>query len=406
MREKIKKIIEHIERNYHEPLSEELIENITGSSVGYFRNEFSNNVGISLDKYRIRRSLTLIIKEIKENKSKIVNSNVLPWQNNKSFHEAFKKEFRITPREYLKGANINLQEKFNIGKLIEEDKLIKSLLRKCGSYEKALIYLLKLPVYRVRGLRCTYFENREELYEQIIWYYSRNNMNDKSYDKSEVDKIYKIHKKNLKMYYNLDEVIEFEKNIHEIENAYISGNPLSDFMKYSYFVVDRSLLLKLTKLISLEKLFKLINFEDIKTIWHDEIIVEKGSAKDGMVMMPCEFIEMMGKINGLEWEIVHELIIMENGYEMCKNFKEFKEKIKYNYSKQIENENLCDSCKYKKIDTITGKCKFSEDDSCKEYENLTEEEEERFFKEEYEILTTEDLFNSILYLFNIGMLFL
>ena len=91
MREKIKKIIEHIERNYHEPLSEELIENITGSSVGYFRNEFSNNVGISLDKYRIRRSLTLIIKEIKENKSKIVNSNVLPWQNNKSFHEAFKK---------------------------------------------------------------------------------------------------------------------------------------------------------------------------------------------------------------------------------------------------------------------------------------------------------------------------
>lgn len=125
-----------------------------------------------------------------------------------------------------------------------------------------------------------------------------------------------------------------------------------------------------------------------------------------MVMMPCEFIEMMGKINGLEWEIVHELIIMENGYEICKSFKEFKEKIKYNYSKQIENENLCDSCKYKKIDTITGKCKFSEEDSCEGYENLTEEEEERFFKEEYEILTTEDLFNSILYLFNIGMLFL
>ncbi|MDB1931714.1 AraC family transcriptional regulator [Clostridium tertium] len=406
MRERIKKIIEHIERNYHEPLSEELIENITGSSAGYFRNEFSKNVGISLDKYRIRRSLTLIIKEIKENKAKIVNSNVLPWQNNKSFHEAFKKEFRITPREYLKGANINLQDKFNIDKLIEEDKLIKSLVRKCGTYEKALIYLLKLPVYRVRGLRYFYIEDEEQFYESLILNYCRNNMNDKDYDRDNIDKIYKVQKKNLQRYYNLDEVIEFRNDVHKIENEHIPGNPLSDFMKYSYFVVDRSLLSKLIKLINLEKLFELINFEDIKTIWHDEIILERGSTKEGIVMMPREFIEMMGTINWLEWEIVHELIIMENGYHKYKNFEEFKKKIKYNYSKQIENENLCDSCKYKEIDNITGKCKFSEDDSCEGYENLTEEEEERFFKEEYEILTMEDLLNSILYLFNIGMLFL
>ena len=406
MREKIKKIIEHIEQNYHEPLSTESIEKITESSVGYFRNEFSKNVGISLDKYRIRRSLTLIINEIKQKNSKIVSSNVLPWQNNRSFYEAFKKEFRITPSEYLKEVNINLQDMFNINKLIEEDKLINSLVRKYGSYEKVLVYLLKLPVYSVRGLKCFYVKNEEELYDYLIRNYCRNNIDDKNYDESNYDKIYKVHKKNLQRYYNLDEVIEFEKSTHEIENAYISGIPFDEFMKYSYFVVDRRILSKLTKLISLEKLFKLINFEDIKTIWHDEIIVERGSAKDGMVMMPREFIEVMGKINGIEWEIVHELIIMENGYEIHKNFEEFKDKIKYNYSKQIENENLCDSCKYKKIDRITGKCKFSEDDSCEGYENLTEEEEERFFKDEYEILTMEDLFNSILYLFNIGILFL
>lgn len=406
MREKIKKIIEHIELNYHESLSEELIENITGSSVGYFRNEFSKNVGISLDKYRIRRSLTLIIKEIKENKTKIVNSNVLPWQNNRAFHEAFKKEFKITPREYLKGDNINLQDKFNIDKLIEEYKLIKSLARKCGTYEKALIYLLKLPVYRVRGLRCFYIEDEEQLYEHLIWNYCRNNTNDENYDRDNIDKIYKVHKRNLQRYYNLEEVIEFENNIYEIESGHISVTPFNELMKYSYFVVDRSLLSKLTKLVSLEKLFKLINFQDIKTIWHDEIIVERGTIKDGNVMMPGEFIEMMGKINGLEWKIVYELIIMENGYEIYKNFEKFREKIKYNYSKQIENENLCDSCKYKEIDNITGICKFSEDDSCEGYENLTEEEEERFFKEDYEILTMEDLLNSILYLFNIEMLFL
>lgn len=406
MREKIKKIIEHIEQHYHEPLSIELIENITGSSAGYFRNEFSKNVGISLDKYRIRRALTLIINEIKENNSKVVNSNVLPWQNNKSFHEAFKKEFKITPREYLKGANIKLQDKFNIDKLIEEDKLIKSLVRKYGTYEKALIYLLKLPVYRVRGLRCFYVEDEEQLYEHLIWSYCRNNTNNKNYDRDNIDEIYKVHKRNIKKYYNLEEVIEFEKNTYGIENGHKSVNPLDELMKDSYFVVDRRLLSKLIKLISLKKLFELINFEDIKTIWHDEIILERGSTKDGIVMMPREFIEMMGTINWLEWEIVHELIIMENGYHKYKNFEEFKKKLKYNYSKRIENENLCDSCRYKEIDNITGKCKFSEDDSCEGYENLTEEEEERFFKEEYEILTMEDLLNSILYLFNIGMLFL
>ena len=86
MKEKIKKIIEHIEENYHESLSVESIKNITGSSAGYFRNEFSKNVGISLDKYRIRRSLTLIINEIKENKDKNIacrqtlheNSMIIP----------------------------------------------------------------------------------------------------------------------------------------------------------------------------------------------------------------------------------------------------------------------------------------------------------------------------------------
>ncbi|MBT9832727.1 AraC family transcriptional regulator [Clostridium baratii] len=406
MKEKIKKIIEHIEENYHESLSVESIKNITGSSAGYFRNEFSKNVGISLDKYRIRRSLTLIINEIKENNNKIVNSNVLPWQDNKTFGEAFKKEFRITPGEYLKGANIKLQDKFNIDKLIEEDKLIKSLVRKCGTYEKALIYLLKLPVYRVRGLRCFYVEDEEELYEYLIRNYCRNNMDDKNYDEGNYDKIYKVHKKNLQRYYNLDEVIEFEKNTHVIENAYISGIAFHEFMKYSYFIVNRSLLSKLIKLVNLEKVFKLIKLKDIKTIWHDGIMDERGSTKDGSVMVPNEFIELMGKINGLEWKIVHEIIIMENGYEIGKNFEGFKDHIKYNYSKQIENENLCDSCKYKKIDKITGECNFSEDDSCEGYENLTEEEKERFFKEDYEILNMDDLFNSILHLFSIGILFL
>ncbi len=406
MKEKIKKIIEHIEQNYHEPLGVESIENITVSSIGYFRNEFSKNVGISLDKYRIRRSLTLIINEIKENNSKVVNSNVLPWQNNRSFYEAFKKEFRITPSEYLKSSNIKLQDKFNIDKLVEEDNLIKSLVRKCGTYEKALIYLLKLPVYRVRGLKCFYVEDEEEFYEYLIRNYCRNNMDNKNYDEGNFNKIYKIHKKNIQRYYNLDKVIEFEKNTHGIENPYMSGIVFHELMKYSYFVVNRSLLSKLIKLANPEKVFKLINFEDIKTIWHDEIIVERGFAKDRMVMVPNEFIEIMGKINGLEWEIVHKLIIIENGYETSNNFEEFKEHIKYNYSKRIENKNLCDNCKYKKIDKITEECKFSGDGSCEGYENLTKEEEERFFKEEYEILRMEDLVSSILYLLKIGILFL
>ena len=406
MKEKIKKIINHIEQNYHETLSVELIEKLTKSSVGYFRNEFSKNVGISLNKYRIRRSLTLIINEIKEHNNKIVNSNLLPWENNKSFYEAFNREFHITPGEYLKGANTKLQNKFDIDKLTEEDKLVKSLVRKYGSYEKALIYLLKLPVYRVRGLRCFHVKDEEELCDHLIWEYIRNDMDDKNCDRGNIDKTYKVLKKNLKKYYNLDEVIEFEKITDEIEENYTSEIIFHELMKNSYFVVNKRLLLKLIKLVDAEKLFKLIHIEKIKTIWHHEIIENKRYTQDGMIVMPNEFIDIMGKLKMLELEIVNKLIIMENGYEIDKNFGEFKEKIRYNYNKVIENENLCDSCKYKKIDNNTGKCIFIEWDSCEGYENLTEEEEELFFKEEYELLTMEDMFKSILYLFSIRILFL
>lgn len=401
MKEKIKKIIEYIEQNYHEVLTLELIENITGNSVGYFRNEFSKIVRISLDKYRIRRSLTLIINEIKQNNSKIIEGNVLPWKNNRSFYEAFKKEFGVTPKEYMKDNNIKLQDKFNIDELIEEDRLIKSLVRKCGNYEKALIYLLKLPAYKTMGLRYFCVKDDEELYEHLVWNYYRS-IEDEIYN----DKVYKEHKRNIKKYYALDQVIEFHQNTYNFEDDDMKLNLFDGFMTASYFVVKRSLLLNLINLIDFEKFFRLIKFEDIKTIWHYEIISKKNNIEDGMVCIPNDFIGC-SEIKGLNWDIVHEIIIRENGYDKIgKDFESFKEYIKYNYDKPIESEDVCDYCRYKEIDEATGECKFSDDSNCKGYDNLTVEDKERFFKEEYELLTIDELFRQIIYLFYIGILFL
>lgn len=41
MIEKIGKIIEYIEKNYHESLNNEIIEKVTQVSEGHLRNEFS-----------------------------------------------------------------------------------------------------------------------------------------------------------------------------------------------------------------------------------------------------------------------------------------------------------------------------------------------------------------------------
>lgn len=90
-------------------------------------------------------------------------------------------------------------------------------------------------------------------------------------------------------------------------------------MKHSYFVVKRSLLSKLINLVNPENLFELIRLNDIRTIWHDEIVNEKDSTKEGMVTVPNDFIEI-SKLNMLEWNIMHDIIIMENGYDIIKNF--------------------------------------------------------------------------------------
>lgn len=72
--------------------------------------------------------------------------------------------------------------------------------------KKALVYLLKLPVYRIRGLRYVNFKDEDELCEALIWRYCRDNADYKEKAKYNVDndnengewsgnKVYKNHKK-------------------------------------------------------------------------------------------------------------------------------------------------------------------------------------------------------------------
>lgn len=148
----VEQIVNYID-NYNTIVDDECLINITSMSPGYVRNEFKKVVGISLNKYRIRRQLTKIIEQAKVSGCKISECDLEPWGTVNSFYKAFKKEYKVSPSEFLKQYDESkLQEKENISIKISqyghEEKIIDSLFGKYGGNKDTLVFLLSLEPYQ------------------------------------------------------------------------------------------------------------------------------------------------------------------------------------------------------------------------------------------------------------------
>ena len=120
------KFINCIEENYHNDFTEEKIINITGYSYQHFNRCFKEICNMTIQTYRRRRQLTLIALEIKRNESTIKDSYLYPWADDSAFLKAFKREFDMTPSQYIKGGEFELQEKIKIPSKKHIDYILKN----------------------------------------------------------------------------------------------------------------------------------------------------------------------------------------------------------------------------------------------------------------------------------------
>lgn len=416
MIEKIGLVVDYIDENYHNIIEKDRIEELTNVSLGHFRNKFKEIVGMPLDKYRIRRELTLIIDEIERNAAKISKSNLLPWNDENGFYNAFKKEFNIAPKQYLikDNRNIVLQEKFDIETYNYDKKLINELKKEHGNYENALVYLLSLPVYKIDGVNMLFsYKNDEEFYKVLIRDYYTT-INGEQYLFGEIPKqYYKNNIKQLQKYYDKESCIQFDTFEDEIllsenmnESGFFQGNVRRAFINPIYIVVKRNLISQLFELVDINIFFKLFDCGNLKTIWHAMIEGQSNIIGNETAIMPNELIEQRC-LTFAQWAIVHEIVFIESGLVVCNNINDLRERIQYDYNKPIEKEGQCDNCKLKEYDYEIEDCKYAYDDSCPRDAILTQEEKEIFERgPEWEILKIDTLKQELVNLMIMGLVYL
>lgn len=104
------KLVEFIEQS-SDPITEDYLRKMTSLSLGHVRRLFETAIGIPMNKYRIRRRLSIMIEKAITNNESLMKIDTSPYSEYKSFSRAFKNEFGVSPSEYIKDRNINLQKK-------------------------------------------------------------------------------------------------------------------------------------------------------------------------------------------------------------------------------------------------------------------------------------------------------
>lgn len=320
----VKIVIEYIESNYHEGITNDIIEEITGKSAGYVRNEFKKIVELSLDEYRIKRELTLIITEIKEKDQKLSDSNLLPWATTSSFCDAFKNAYGQPPMQFIKDFNQHkLQPMFDIEtyelSYSKDAKSIDALIRSKGNKVDALRYILSLRPYYISGIN-SLFITEDNILDILIKFRYQQEIRDKSYVGSIPNDFIKQHKMILEKYYDLSiKVSYFDK---------------SKLFSDGYICVKASIL---KRLLYDDELDNIINTElvpvNLTTIWYDQIKMDK--LGDNIVAMPNELID--GKyFTNEEWAILHELVMQEEGHKRYNSIEELRNALVDDYSFAID----------------------------------------------------------------------
>ncbi|MGE8034683.1 hypothetical protein [Lysinibacillus sp. NPDC093692] len=122
MLDAINKVVLHIEENFHEELNKAIIESKKGYTYNHIRKRFKVLVGMTMDKYRIRRQIALILNEINLSGKFIKDCNLEPWSDYNSFRLACEREYSCSPSALIKSYAFILQDKIDVNKIQKDRK--------------------------------------------------------------------------------------------------------------------------------------------------------------------------------------------------------------------------------------------------------------------------------------------
>lgn len=387
----VERVVQYIDENYHSDITNEIIEEITGFSAGYVRNEFKKIINIPIDEYRAKRQLALIIKEIQELNCDLKNSNLLPWSNENSFTKAFKEKYGITPKRFVKNYQDNvLQARIDVSEkelsYNNDVQTIESLERKLGSKKNALLYIFSLKPYALNGIDLMFALSGVNIKEILIKRKYEQSIGMKLFNGVVPKDSYSNQSKLLETFYDL-------RILRTLIEQFDSNNDIDKVLSNKYIVVKNNLKKILLESIGLENIINdSTNPCDLLTLWYEDVKLEK--VRDDMIYMPNELID--ANLSMMKSLILQELVIQEQGLKDYNSMEDLRSELEFDFNKPINEE--CNKCKYK------NKC--TDDSDCLHYESLNESEREEYFnKPGYEILTIESLCKEIKELIIDGLLY-
>lgn len=387
----VEKIIQYIEENYHDYISNEIINEQTGNSAGYVRNEFKKVANISIEEYRIRRQLALIIQEIKVSNKNIKDSNLLPWSNESGFTKAFKNKYRLTPKRFINNYRQNLlQGKIDINELMlsynNDKKTIEDLEGKLGSRKNAFLYILSLRPFIIKFFDNLFIPSDVSIKEILIRRKYTLSIAEDFYAGNIPQDFYSMNSRLLNIFYDVKIIRTLS------EKLYVKNVGSDVYREYfsKHIVVKDSL-----KNILLENIEwgEIINEHtspsDFVTLWYDEIKKEK--IEDGMLKVPNELI--ISNLNMKKF-ILYEILSQEQGQKYYRTMEELRDYLKFDFNKPI----IVDDCT-KEI--YENEC--NADSDCLQVRG--EKEKYYYYKPIHEILTMDRLCQEIKELFIDGLLY-
>ncbi len=313
---KVELFLDYFELNYHNDITKDTIEGLTGVSYDYFRNMFKKITGISIGTYIKRRKLALIIHEVIEKNGKISNF-IKPYLSIQSFSTAFKNEYLLSPQQCIEDlSNCRLQPRINIcnnkGIPIDLEKLVEDK----GSIEEALFFLLSLP-----PIKCSVDEVNCERIEIIVREHYQNLLGWNPFRSVEVPAEY--HKKlsrSIMLYYDFKTKYGFKKideSIHTFEG--VSGN---DFDYHGYYLMaNRDYIKALVKCVDVKDIMSNINLANISSIFKADICTHLLEITKGAYGIPLLF-EEAGPDN---FSVLYHIVTMEMfGYESDLSDQDYK----------------------------------------------------------------------------------
>lgn len=133
------RVILYIEQNYNSALNLEELSKVASFSKYHFHRIFKSVVGESIGNYIRRVRLSNSTLQFKTNQKITQIAMNCGYETNASFSKAFKKHFRITPKEFAKNAKLKRGNKMLEPKIVKLEDIEILYVRKTGEYTKCSI---------------------------------------------------------------------------------------------------------------------------------------------------------------------------------------------------------------------------------------------------------------------------